>query len=128
MEKKIKLYMYCHLEENNVPLYELIKMIRPANKDVFAVVIDAYACVRTFCHFFSYDSQRSIIDELMLKRPCQQQRPCQNVASIFSSPEPKAHRCAYSMLSRPSLAFCPQCSNVFSSETAGPVKLHVGYP
>ena len=46
---------------------------------------------------------------------------------LFSLPEPKAHRCAYSipMLRRPSSSLSPLSSpfsNVFSSEIAWPIK------
>ena len=47
-----------------------------------------------------------------------------NSVNIFSSPEPKAHRWAYSipMVRRPSVVRRPQCSNIFFSETAWPIK------
>ena len=50
---------------------------------------------------------------------------------VISSPEPKAHRCAYSipMVRRPSASVFrssirrrPQCKNIFFSETAWPIK------
>ena len=45
----------------------------------------------------------------------------------FSSLEPKSHRCAYRipMVRRPSgvRRRRPQCSNIFFSETAGPIKV-----
>ena len=51
---------------------------------------------------------------------------------IFSSPEPKAHRWAYSipMLRRPSVVRRPPFSKIFSSETTWPIKskLHVEHP
>ena len=50
----------------------------------------------------------------------------------ISSPEPKAHRLAYSIpmvrrpssvvVRRPSTVVCSQCSNIFFSETAWPIK------
>ena len=49
---------------------------------------------------------------------------------IISSPEPKAHRWAYSIpmvrrpssVRRPSVGVCSHCSNIFFSETVGPIK------
>ena len=43
---------------------------------------------------------------------------------VFSSPEPKAHRRAYSipMVRRSSSVVFPQCSNIFFSETTWPIK------
>ena len=49
---------------------------------------------------------------------------------IFSSPEPKAHWCAYRIGRPPSSVRCPHSLNIFSSETTGPIeaKFHMESP